>query len=164
MIVASRSRRPPWADAPASRIGWIVAPADERGEPRRYPRFRASSGTLIGVMAALDRPGESGSQPDVPDEPLDFIVDGGLRLRGAVLSPQGRNSVPAALLISGSGPLDRNSNMPGQALNIASALASHLFHHGIASLRYDKRGVAASAGEYLRTGFDEEHPRRAARP
>lgn len=69
-----------------------------------------------------------------------------------VLRPHDRNPVPAALLISGSGPLDRNSNMPGQALSIASAVASHLAHHGIASLRYDKRGVAASAGEYLRTG------------
>jgi uncharacterized protein len=107
-------------------------------------------------MAAIDRPSESGSLPGELEEPVDFTVDGEMRLRGTVLRPRDRNPVPAALLISGSGPLDRNSNMPGQALNIASALASHLSYHGIASLRYDKRGVAASAGEYLRTGFDEE--------
>jgi uncharacterized protein len=46
--------------------------------------------------------------------------------------------------------------MPGQTLNIASALASHLAQHGIASLRYDKRGAGASSGDYLRTGFEEE--------
>ncbi len=93
-------------------------------------------------MAPIDRQSESGALPRVLEEPVDFTVDDGLRLRATLLRPQDRTPAPAALLISGSGPLDRNSNMPGQALNIASALASHLSHHGIASLRYDKRGVA----------------------
>jgi hypothetical protein len=46
--------------------------------------------------------------------------------------------------------------MPSQTLNIANTLASHLAGHDIASLRYDKRGVGASSGDYLRTGFEEE--------
>jgi uncharacterized protein len=64
--------------------------------------------------------------------------------------------VPAALLISGSGPLDRDSNMPRQVLNVSSALAVTLAGHGVASLRYDKRGVGASGGDFLSTGFDDE--------
>jgi alpha-beta hydrolase superfamily lysophospholipase len=92
----------------------------------------------------------------VPEEPFDFTGDGGPRLSGTFVRPQESDAVPAALIISGSGPLDRDSNMPGQTLDNSRTLASHLSQHGIASLRYDKRGVAASPGDYLRTGFDEE--------
>ena len=60
------------------------------------------------------------------------------------------------LILSGSGPLDRDSNMKGQALNVGNALADALAAHGIASLRYDKRGVGESGGEYLTAGFEQE--------
>ena len=46
--------------------------------------------------------------------------------------------------------------MPGQVLNIGSALASALVSHGVGSLRFDKRGVSQSEGDYLTTGFEEE--------
>jgi pimeloyl-ACP methyl ester carboxylesterase len=92
----------------------------------------------------------------VLETPFDFTGEGRLRLSGTVVRPQEGDPAPAALIISGSGPLDRDSNMPGQTLNIGRTLASHLSQQGIASLRYDKRGVAASSGEYLRTGFDDE--------
>jgi len=105
-------------------------------------------------MVNAERPRKSGHVA-VVEEPLDFAVVGG-RLSGTVLRPERGDPVPAALLINGSGPLDRDSNMPGQTLDVARALATHLSQHGIASLRYDKRGVAASPGDFLRTGFDEE--------
>ena len=60
------------------------------------------------------------------------------------------------LLLSGSGPLDRDSNMPGQKLDVAKTLAVALAQRGVATLRYDKRGVGASEGDYLRTGFEQE--------
>ena len=78
--------------------------------------------------------------------------------------PRSTGPVPAALLISGSGPLDRDSNMPGQPLNIGSALAESLRAHGVGSLRFDKRGVGRSEGDYLTTGFDLETARRGVRP
>jgi pimeloyl-ACP methyl ester carboxylesterase len=46
--------------------------------------------------------------------------------------------------------------MRGQALNVARALADGLAARGIASLRYDKRGVGASGGDYRATGFEQE--------
>jgi pimeloyl-ACP methyl ester carboxylesterase len=51
------------------------------------------------------------------------------------------------LLISGSGPTDRdgNSKLLGGANNSLKLLAEALADNGIASVRYDKRGVAASA-------------------
>jgi pimeloyl-ACP methyl ester carboxylesterase len=50
-----------------------------------------------------------------------------------------------ALIIAGSGPTDRNGNNPQMTNNSLKMLAQGLAEHGIASLRYDKRGVAKSA-------------------
>ncbi len=46
--------------------------------------------------------------------------------------------------------------MPGQALNVASSVATALEARGVASLRFDKRGVGESGGEYLETSFERE--------
>ncbi len=49
------------------------------------------------------------------------------------------------MIIAGSGPTDRNGNSPlGVSSNSLRMLADSLARYGIASLRYDKRGVAAS--------------------
>ena len=55
--------------------------------------------------------------------------------------------MPVVLLLSGSGPTDRNGNspmLPGKN-NSLQMLAEGLASNGIASLRYDKRGVGESA-------------------
>jgi len=55
--------------------------------------------------------------------------------------------VPVVLILSGSGPTDRNGNspmLPGKN-NSLLMLAEGLASNGIASLRYDKRGVGESA-------------------
>ncbi|MFM8179048.1 MAG: alpha/beta hydrolase, partial [Candidatus Kapaibacterium sp.] len=49
-----------------------------------------------------------------------------------------------ALIICGSGPTDRDGNTPFMKNNCMKMLADSLAASGIASLRYDKRGIAAS--------------------
>ena len=68
-------------------------------------------------------------------------------LTGSLLLPGGRQPVPVALLIAGSGPTDRdgNSAMLGGKNNSLRLLAEALAAGGIATLRYDKRGIGASA-------------------
>jgi pimeloyl-ACP methyl ester carboxylesterase len=68
-------------------------------------------------------------------------------LQGTELMPEAKPPVPVVLLISGSGPTDRdgNSKLLGGANNSLKMLAEALAENGIASVRYDKRGVAASA-------------------
>jgi pimeloyl-ACP methyl ester carboxylesterase len=89
---------------------------------------------------------------------VEFRGEDGARLAGSLVVPDGVGAAvfPAALILSGSGPLDRNSNMRGQKLDLANALADLLAERGIATVRYDKRGVGESDGDYLETGFDTE--------
>lgn len=66
-------------------------------------------------------------------------------LYGTLTLPEVKEKVPVVLMISGSGPTDRNMNQ-GQALKTNSflMLAEALAENGIASVRYDKRGLGKS--------------------
>lgn len=66
---------------------------------------------------------------------------------GATLSlPNGACPCPAVLLIAGSGPTDRDGNSSsGLRTDTYKQLAATLAEAGFASLRYDKRGIGASA-------------------
>jgi pimeloyl-ACP methyl ester carboxylesterase len=69
------------------------------------------------------------------------------KIAGTLLVPAASGSVPLVVIIAGSGPTDRNGNsplLPG-ANNSLKLLAEGLSERGIASLRYDKRGIGASA-------------------
>ncbi|MDB5196179.1 MAG: alpha/beta fold hydrolase [Flaviaesturariibacter sp.] len=53
--------------------------------------------------------------------------------------------MPVALIIAGSGPTDRNGNNPMAKNASLELLSDALSNAGIATLRYDKRGIVASA-------------------
>jgi pimeloyl-ACP methyl ester carboxylesterase len=89
-------------------------------------------------------------------------ADDGVALAGELVAPPGEKPAPAALILNGSGPLDRDSNMPEQALDIANTLATALAARGVASLRLDKRGVGASGGDYASMSFERETADAAA--
>lgn len=66
---------------------------------------------------------------------------------GTLTRPAGATPHPVVLIIAGSGPTDRDGNspmLPGKN-DTYKLLAAALAQRGIASLRYDKRGIAASA-------------------
>ena len=69
-------------------------------------------------------------------------------------------AVATALLIPGSGRTDRDSNahLPGGKrlrIGVTSAIAESLARAGVSTLRYDKRGVGASEGDFLRSGMED---------
>jgi hypothetical protein len=68
------------------------------------------------------------------------------RLCGTLELPAGPGPWPGVLLIAGSGPTDRNGNnaLLPLAIDNLRRLAEALAARGIASLRYDKRGLGAS--------------------
>lgn len=117
------------------------------------------TGLLVSSPAASElaprlTPGATG-EPRAVERELSFRSSG-TTLRGTLTLPAdgaiGRR--PAVLLIVGSGPLDRDSNHRRLRLEISRALAESLAREGIASLRYDKRGVGASGGgDWRAVGF-----------
>jgi pimeloyl-ACP methyl ester carboxylesterase len=94
----------------------------------------------------------------VPNEEVTFY-SGGCAIAGTFT--EAADPVAAALLITGGGKSDRNSDarLPGgQMLRIGvdKAVAGALAGARVCALRYDKRGVGASGGEYLRAGMDDQ--------
>jgi hypothetical protein len=69
------------------------------------------------------------------------------KLSGTLLLPEGDGPFTAVLLVAGSGPTDRDGNNPllPAPIDNMKRLAHALAARGIASLRYDKRGVGASS-------------------
>ena len=65
-------------------------------------------------------------------------------LYGTLTVPILKGTFPVALIIAGSGPTDRNGNNAQMKNNSLQLLAHELAAQGIASLRYDKRGIGAS--------------------
>ena len=83
-------------------------------------------------------------QATVLQRPISLDTGTG-ELYGSLLLPKSDTPVPVVLIISGSGPTDRDGNNPDGGRNDSlKRLAWVLAKHNVASVRYDKRGVAAS--------------------
>src|SRR6266566_4163445 len=67
-------------------------------------------------------------------------------LAGTLTLPPGPGPFPAAVLIAGSGPQDRDEAVAGHRPFFV--LADYLTRKGIAVLRYDKRGIGKSTGNF----------------
>ncbi|MEN4749687.1 alpha/beta fold hydrolase [Pseudomonas sp. Ps21-P2] len=82
--------------------------------------------------------------PVVLQRPISLDTGTG-ELFGTLLLPKSAKPVPVVLIIAGSGPTDRDgNNSDGGRNDSMKRLALILAKHNIASVRYDKRGVAAS--------------------
>jgi pimeloyl-ACP methyl ester carboxylesterase len=98
--------------------------------------------TAAGTATAVEdaRPGQQ------TGDPVEIAVPGG-KVAGTLLMPAAATGkVPAALIIAGSGPTDRDGNSALAGRNDSlRRLAEALADAGVASLRYDKRGLGGSA-------------------
>ena len=95
------------------------------------------------------------SRPQTPQPPFayrsedvafDNPVAPGVRLAGTLTLPQGAGPFPVAVLVSGSGPQDRDETILDH--KPFAVLADALTKRGVAVLRYDDRGVAGSTGSF----------------
>lgn len=91
---------------------------------------------LIGVMLVEAAPAE--------EREVRFPGDG-IALGGTLTLPAGSGKFRALLLIPGSGSVDRNGNGDGLRTDLYRQLAHRLAEMGYVTLRYDKRGIGASA-------------------
>ena len=86
-----------------------------------------------------------------PLEPVerDLVIAGPVPLAATLTLPStATGPVPAVLLVCGSGPLDRDGNHKRARFDVSRQLARALADAGLASLRYDKRGVGATPGDW----------------
>lgn len=81
----------------------------------------------------------------INERPISLHTSSG-KINGKIIVP-GVSAYPLVLLIAGSGPtdMDGNSALAGMKNNSLKYLAEELGRRGIASLRFDKRGIASSA-------------------
>lgn len=69
-----------------------------------------------------------------------------IKLAGTLTIPSGTGPFKAVIMISGSGPQNRNEELMGHKPFLV--IADYLSRNGIAVLRYDDRGVGSSQGKY----------------
>jgi len=95
--------------------------------------------------AALNRPQEPKKPYPYDEEEVGYENRrDGVKLAGTLTFPRGKGPFPAVLLITGSGPQDRNESLLGHKPFLV--LADYLTRQGIAVLRVDDRGVGGSTG------------------
>lgn len=107
---------------------------------------------LVALALSLTSQAPSSSGP-ATSQPATLVTPSGT-IAGTLVVPSKAEKMPVVLIIAGSGPTDRDGNsplLPGKN-NMYRLLADALAAEGIASLRYDKRGLgesraAASGGE-----------------
>jgi uncharacterized protein len=76
-----------------------------------------------------------------------------ISLDGTLTLPSGQGPFPAAILIGGSGPHDRDETIAGHRPFLV--IADHLTRKGIAVLRFDKRGIGKSTGAYAQATSED---------
>ena len=93
-------------------------------------------------------------RPQEPKPPLPYTAEdvtypslqSGVTLAGTLTLPKGNGPFPVALMITGSGPQNRNEEILGHKPFLV--IADYLTRHGIAVLRADDRGVGKSTGDF----------------
>ncbi len=81
------------------------------------------------------------------EEEVSYVnVAADAKLAATLTLPEGKGPFPAVLLITGSGPQDRDESIMGHKPFLV--LADHLTRKGIAVLRADDRGVGKSTGDF----------------
>ncbi|MBS0654737.1 MAG: alpha/beta hydrolase [Verrucomicrobia bacterium] len=92
------------------------------------------------------------NRPQEPKPPFPYVVEevifgnSEIALSGTLTLPAATGPFPAVILIHGSSALDRDETILGHKPFLV--IADHFTRHGIAVLRFDKRGVGKSTGVY----------------
>lgn len=100
-------------------------------------------------------------RPQTPAKPYPYReeevlfpnVGAKISLAGTLTIPSGSGPFPVAVLLTGSGPYDRDETLLGHHPFLI--LADHLTRKGLAVLRYDKRGIGKSTGDYSKATTED---------
>ena len=118
-------------------------------------KWTQGGGTLPLVLKrAKDQAEMEIRHPQVPVKPYPYREEEvsyenkvqNVTLAATLTMPQGKGPFPAVVLITGSGPQDRDESLLGHQPFLI--LSDYLTRHGIAVLRADDRGVGKSTGSF----------------
>ncbi len=101
------------------------------------------------------------NRPQEPTKPYPYLEEevvfdnktDAVRLAGTLTLPKGAGPFPAVVLITGSGPQDRDETLFGH--RPFWVLADYLTRRGIAVLRVDDRGVGKSTGDFNKATVED---------
>ncbi|NNH72115.1 alpha/beta hydrolase [Nocardia uniformis] len=135
------------------------AMADTPGDPKFEGRYDRDSDTLRGDFTQFGQtvplnmsrgPAEGPARPQEPKPPFPYrseevsFPSGDITIAGTLTLPSGSGPFPTVVLITGSGPQDRDETLMGHKPFLL--LADTLTRAGYAVLRTDDRGVGGTGG------------------
>jgi pimeloyl-ACP methyl ester carboxylesterase len=102
------------------------------------------------------------ARPQTPRKPYPYAEHevtvenkrAGVKQAGTLTVPRGPGPFPAVVLLSGSGPQDRDETILGHKPFLV--IADYLTRRGVAVLRLDDRGVGGSTGDTFQATIDDE--------
>lgn len=139
----------------------LVVTADEAQVQMRLTRNEDEEETTLTGSSINNADGseraitfrEGAGRPQTPRPPFSYGVEEvtfesvpGVTLAGTLTIPEGEGPFPAVVLVTGSGPQDRNEAAFGH--QPFAVIADWMTKAGIAVLRYDDRGTARSTGSF----------------
>ncbi|MGG0077787.1 alpha/beta hydrolase [Bacillus wiedmannii] len=85
----------------------------------------------------------------------EVAINSEFTLQGTITKPKADGKYAAVIIIAGSGEIDRDGTILPLKLasNIYKDLAHIMARLGVVTIRFDKRGVGKSEGEFLKTGM-----------
>jgi uncharacterized protein len=83
---------------------------------------------------------------------LTVLLDDGLPVAGTLVQPHGEGPHPTVVVLC-AGQLDREGNVGKWPIAFGRPLAAALAAHGVASYRFDRRGIGATPGNWQQGGF-----------
>ncbi len=130
----------------------FIASLDDQGDIRGTWH----QGGLVADLVLKPLEGGTGAmRPQEPKPPFPYETEEltipnpeaeGVTLSGTLTKPMGEGPFPLVILISGSGPQNRDSEIFGH--KPFWVMADYLTKHGIGVFRYDDRGIGASTGNF----------------
>lgn len=104
---------------------------------------------------------EKPKRPQEPNPPFDYYTEdiivknkkAGIELAGILTLPSKEGKFPVVILVSGSGPQNRDSEILRHKPFLV--WADYLAKNGIGTFRYDERGVGKSTGKYVGSDLND---------
>jgi pimeloyl-ACP methyl ester carboxylesterase len=147
-------------------LGYVTYTAHLDGKKRMIRAWSAVSNSLA-ELEGFEGFVPEGIAPEGIEETDVTFMSGPLRLSGTIAKPRGAKSCSAVVLVSDTGPQDRQGNLvrgkggseefawPGAGAGLHRAIAQSLAGAGVMTLRYDDRGCGASEGDFGKARFSD---------